>query len=143
MICCVTGHRSQGFPFERDKNHEQYVNYIVTLYREIEKLIDEGYDHFISGMAEGADMDFADAVLFFQRDTKNDITLEAALPYPIHPKKKPSDYDIAKNLILMQCRQTILSPFYHRGCMEKRNRYMVDQSNIVLAIWNGKKQGGT
>ena len=27
--------------------------------------------------------------------------------------------------------------------MQKRNRYMVDKSDIILAIWNGEKSGGT
>ncbi len=27
--------------------------------------------------------------------------------------------------------------------MQKRNEYMVDKSNLVLAIWNGDKSGGT
>ena len=27
--------------------------------------------------------------------------------------------------------------------MQKRNCYMVDKSELVLAIWNGKEQGGT
>lgn len=31
---------------------------------------------------------------------------------------------------------------YKRGCMEKRNRWMVDNSNALLAVWNGSS-GGT
>ena len=27
--------------------------------------------------------------------------------------------------------------------MQKRNRYMVDNSDLVLAVWNGEKRGGT
>ena len=27
--------------------------------------------------------------------------------------------------------------------MQKRNKYMVDQSDLVIAVWDGKKVGGT
>ena len=27
--------------------------------------------------------------------------------------------------------------------MQKRNEYMVDQSDFVIVVWNGEKQGGT
>ena len=27
--------------------------------------------------------------------------------------------------------------------MQKRNIWMVDQSNVVVAVWNGEKSGGT
>ena len=27
--------------------------------------------------------------------------------------------------------------------MQKRNIWMVDQSNVVIAVWDGKKSGGT
>ena len=32
---------------------------------------------------------------------------------------------------------------YYRGCMHKRNRYMVDKADLVLAVWNGVCSGGT
>lgn len=143
MICCVTGHRSKGFPFPRIDADFLYIEYMDILRLEIERLIREGYRDFISGMAEGADIDFADEVLNFQREEGN-ITLEAALPYPISSPQRTTAYSEQRDLILMECtRKTIVSPYYHKGCMQKRNRYMVDKSDIVLAIWNGEFRGGT
>ncbi len=143
MICCVTGHRPKYFPFQREDNDPRYINYIDQLYLELEKLIREGYRDFISGMADGADIDFANHVLFF-RDIEEDITLEAALPYPPPYQKNLTDYCIERNCILMVCnKKTIVSPYYQKGCFQKRNHYMVDKSDLVLAIWNGKHSGGT
>ena len=39
--------------------------------------------------------------------------------------------------------KTVISERYFKGCMQKRNRYMVDKSDLVLAIWNGSETGGT
>ena len=32
---------------------------------------------------------------------------------------------------------------YYDGCMLKRNRYMVDHAEYVIAAWDGRKTGGT
>ena len=32
---------------------------------------------------------------------------------------------------------------YSRNCMLKRNRYLVDHSSILLAVYNGTYQSGT
>jgi len=32
---------------------------------------------------------------------------------------------------------------YMKGCMHERNKYMVDKSDLILAVWNGNKKGGT
>lgn len=142
MICCVTGHRSQGFPFARNESNALYAFYIYKLYNEIQNLIFNGYRSFITGMAEGADIDFAKAVLYY-RDTM-DITLEAAVPYPIAYTERKSEYIEERNCILSACdKKTVISEYYFRGCMQKRNRYMVDKADIVLAIWNGRCAGGT
>ena len=143
MICCVTGHRSKGFPFSREEQGPKYIDYIDTLRREIEKLIQENYRYFISGMAEGADLDFAVEVIGYRYDEK-DIELEAALPYPIPKTQRTTAYSEARDDVLFECNyKTIVSPYYHKGCMQKRNEYMVDKSDLVLAIWNGERSGGT
>ena len=79
MVCCVTGHRPKGFPFEREEYEDLYIKYKEKLLFEIEKMINEGYSHFISGMADGADLDFANVVLELRIYYPN-ITLEAAMP---------------------------------------------------------------
>ena len=144
MVCCVTGHRPKGFPFPREKENSGFDQYTKKLLSTIEALIEEGYDHFISGMAEGADLDFVECVIAL-RDRGYPITLEAALPYPISPRKHAtqSTQNRRENLLLKcDCIVTV-SPCYFRGCMQKRNRYMVDHADIVLAIWNGDRHGGT
>lgn len=136
MICCVTGHRPSGFPFSQES---AYTAYHRLLRYTVKQLIDEGYDHFITGMATGVDTDFAYCILSFQ-DGGAPVTLEAALPYPLPKRQKAA----TREAILSRCDTvTSVSPYYHGGCMDKRNRYMVDRADLVLAVWNGTKHGGT
>ena len=143
MICCVTGHRPEGFPFSCRQDCDAYLEYRHVLHREIEILLREGYRDFISGMARGVDIDFASEIIRF-RDEEGFISLEAALSYPCYPSKRKTNDAAKRDDLISQCNlRTVVSPYYHRGCMQKRNRYMVDKSDIVLAVWNGEKRGGT
>ena len=143
MVCCVTGHRPKGFPFNRERTNNPYDKYLHILMEAVEDLVDNGCVHFISGMAYGADLDFADMVLDYKAADK-DIVLEAAFPYPVDLAKLFLDIDNEKTLILRDCDYiNFVSSHYYRGCMQARNRYMVDKSDIVLAIWNEKYDGGT
>ena len=91
MICCVTGHRPAGFPFPRDPYTEPYDCYLQMLQDEIISLINQGCFHFISGMAEGADLDFAETIIHLQASYPS-IVLEAAYPYPLRPVIKWTKY---------------------------------------------------
>ena len=144
MICCFTGHRPKGFPFPRKVESLSYKSYLSELKSKINSLIDEGYDHFVCGMAAGADLDFALCVLEAQKSTPH-ITLEAALPSPYKEGKKATeDTEQNRDTILPLCNYIVtVSDFYFRGCMQKRNRYMVDKCDLVLAVWNGTEDGGT
>lgn len=145
MICCVTGHRPKGFPFLREEGVPAYEEYRYLLQKTVLELIHDGYDHFITGMANGVDIDFANAVLYAkERLDYAFITLEAALPYPISIPKVPSEYHDACSDILECCsKTTVVSPRYYKGCMHKRNQYMVNNSDLVLAVWNEEHRGGT
>lgn len=59
MICCVTGHRPEGFLFPRDETDLRYTEYLKKLQADIKKLTEMGCDIFITGMADGADMVYA------------------------------------------------------------------------------------
>ena len=144
MICCVTGHRPKGFPFPYGNDGPMYHIYKNALLCEIRKVVLMGYTEFISGMADGVDLDFAEYVLYLKNHEEFDIKLEAALPYAAKPTKRPTAYRERKDDILFDCDSVVsVSPSYHKGCMQKRNRYMVDKSDLVIAVWNGEEKGGT
>ncbi len=141
---CVTGHRPAKLPWGYRRYGEDYQKYIDELTRRIEKYADEGVTHFISGAALGVDTDFAEAVFAFRERTGRDVTLECALPCP-NQSLMWQDEDAARHSRLLKAadKVTVVCDRYYRGCMLERNMYMVDHSDIVLAVWNGEQSGGT
>lgn len=141
--CCFTGLRPQKLPFGFDESDERCIKLKKTLCAEIRGLIEnEGVTRFISGLALGVDTFAAEAVLFLKRDFP-EIKLEAAIPCEDQPalwgfRDRKRYYEIAKRCDV----STVLQKKYTDGCMQKRNRYMVENSDIVIAVWDGSS-GGT
>lgn len=141
--CCFTGHRPLKLPFGSDETDERCVKLKNTLYAKARELIEnEGVTKFISGLALGVDTFAAEAVLLLKEEFP-EIILEAAIPCEDQPAFwKTSDrtryYKIAERCDI----STVLQKKYTNGCMQKRNRYMVDNSDIVIAVWDGSS-GGT
>lgn len=110
----------------------------VRLHQELLRAIQDGYTHFISGFASGADLIFAGAVASLKR--KYFITLEAAIPYP----GRMNTPDKVFQCLLKECDIVkVHTEQYSKGCYMVRNRYMVDSSTLVIAVHDGRKSGGT
>ena len=141
-ICCCTGHRPNGFPFDYFKDKEKRNAYLTALQSKIGLAIEQGATQFISGMSLGVDLDFAEIILKLK--AKFPITLECAMPYPDYSVRwsfedEKRNYEILKSADKV----TLVSDRYFNGCLFKRNRYMVDKSDLVIAVFNGEKKGGT
>lgn len=140
--CAFTGHRPQNLPFGFNEEDECCINLKKTLREQIINLIEnEGVTHFISGMAIGVDMYAAEIVLDLKARYPN-ITLESAIPCETQAVKwsmaqRERYYDIAA-----RCdKETMLQSRYSPDCMDKRNRYMVDHADYIIAVWDGKPSG--
>ena len=65
--CCCTGHRPKNFPFKYGVDKQRHNDYLLALEKKIElAIVKYGITNFISGMALGADLDFAEIVLKLQ-----------------------------------------------------------------------------
>ena len=116
----------------------------VLLREKVVELISEGYSHFISGGALGADSDFAEIVIDLRKSAYPDITLEIAVPCPNQDLKWcTKDKHRYKKICNAADSVNVISEKYTNFCMQKRNEYMVDHSDFVIVVWNGEKQGGT
>lgn len=142
--CCVTGHRPSGFPWIYGKENQSQATYKKILCEIIDWYISENdVTDFISGMALGADMDFA-ATFLLLREKYPYIRLHCAIPCRDQTRLWKEPYISLYNNILRQADSSvILSESYTRTCMLERNRYMVDKSDYVFAVWNGERKGGT
>lgn len=140
--CCFTGYRPQKLPYLKNSFSEEYQRLSLTLTECIRAAVERGYDYFISGFAEGVDLMAAQAVLALKREGY-DIKLEAALP---SPQQTEGWDDLSRGIHSM-----LLTQADRRICADKkadaysclrRDEYMVKESDLVIAVFNGQK-GGT
>ena len=144
LTACCTGHRPKGFPFIYGGSSEKYFAYLHELEKMVLKAINEyGVTHFITGMAEGADLDFAEIVLLLRKKYKT-IKLECAIPYDTQICGLDwENYYRYERILKLANEVNYITKTYQKGCCLKRNRYMVDKSDFVIAVYNGQEKGGT
>ena len=100
-----------------------------------------GIRHFITGMARGCDTIFCEAMLDLRE--KTGITVEAAIPYEKQAAGWREEERERYRHLLERCDHiTYVGSEYTRNCNLRRNRYMVDNSSVLIAVYDGKT-GGT
>lgn len=77
--CCFTGHRPDKLPWGTDERDPRCTRLKERLGQALERAYQSGCRHFICGMARGADLYFAEAVLAL-RACFPQVTLEGARP---------------------------------------------------------------
>lgn len=141
--CCFTGHRPTKLPWGANEEDSRCLSLKARLAQAVESVYQRGMRHFICGMARGTDLYFAEAVLEL-RERYSDLTLEAARPCESQADSWPETEKARYMAILERCDyETLVQHRYDRGCMQRRNRYMVDRSGMILAVYNGDPKGGT
>ena len=142
-ICCFTGHRPDKLPWGTDEKDPRCLRVKAEIADALEQAYAEGCRHFISGMARGSDLYFARAVLAL-REEHPDVTLEGARPCESQADSWPAEERAEYEAILNACNyETLVQHTYDRGCMMRRNRYMVDRSARIIAVYDGVPKGGT
>jgi uncharacterized phage-like protein YoqJ len=134
MIVSFTGHRLQsigGF----DIPNPTY-NYI---YRKLkEKLVELKPSKALSGMALGVDQIAAEICL------ELNIPLVAVVPFKGQELKWNKEFQDKYNEILSKAEVVIVSTGgYSAKKMQIRNEYLVDNCELLVAVWNGEEKGGT
>lgn len=140
--CCFTGHRPGKLPWGENENDPRCIALKTRLAQAVKEAYQKGMRHFICGMAKGADMYFCETVLELRKDMDG-ITLEAAIPCEEQAVQwKERDRKRYYNLIEQCDFETMVQHHYDRQCMQRRDRYMVDNSSLVIAVYAGVL-GGT
>ena len=130
-IASVTGHRK----IPADK-----LDYVrKELRKEIELAIEEGYTTFLSGFADGTDLEFA-GIVAEMKENNPAISLEAAIPYRDRLKTKASEFQ----RLIKQCDKVhIICEEYSPDCYPRRNAFLVEHSGRVIAVFSGRSRSGT
>ena len=144
--CCFTGHRPKTLPWGYDENDLRCVSFKSKLKITLENLIvGHGYIKFISGMAMGADMICAEIVLSL-KNIYPYIKLECAVPNYAFTENWAADDVRRYSSILTRAdsiRMVNSSKVYSKRDLMLRNIYMVDSSELVIAIYIDGESGGT
>ena len=140
--CCFTGHRTSKLPWRGNHDDKRCLTLKERLFDIVEALYNAGIRHYICGMAVGADMYFCEAVIRL-RSEHDEVTLEAAIPCEEQTKLWGKREQRQYNYLVHQCDyETVIQNEYTSDCMHKRNRYMVDNSSVLVAVFDGTS-GGT
>ena len=142
ISCCFSGHRPGKLPWGDDEGDRRCLALKERLWNEMEAAYEQGYRHFICGMARGVDTYCAEIVLAL-RPQYPDLTLEAAIPCPSQCGGWTPEQQARWHAIVDRCDfETVVQDRYGPGCMQRRNRYMVDHAARLIAVFDGQ-DGGT
>ena len=116
---------------------------IEILKNHIEEAIQNGYDTFLSGMALWFDMICTEIVLSFKQKYK-DVKMVGVLPCKNQDAKWPESQKARYKKLLNQLDYIKCDNDYYVGpqCMIDRNHFMIDNSSLLIALFNGLP-GGT
>ena len=130
-----TGHRT--VPVERqDEIRARLVEAVSVACK-------SGITCFYSGMAMGFDLMAAETVLSL-KGRYPDIRLIAVVPFRRQSCRWPSmENERYQNIISRADRVIVLSEHYFKGCLLRRNDFMLEHSCGVIAYYDGKTYGGT
>lgn len=131
--CCVTGHK--------DIPVRQMEAVKADLRREIGKAVADGYTGFMTGFINGVEQCFAEIVAEMKKEHPK-LRLIAVLPY----QKRLDTLQAGKRTkaLLNACSEIIvIQENYEPSVYARRNRYIVNQSDRVIAVYDGREKGGT
>ena len=138
-----SGHRPKKFPWKYDETASDCVALKQILRENVDKFIRQGIVHYLSGMAEGTDIWAAEAVLA-ARETHKKIKLHCILPCVAQADKwSAASRERFRSILNLTDSLYYVNREYRQGCMLERNRFLVDWSTVLFAVYNGEKRGGT
>ena len=139
MNICLTGHRPDklyGYNLN-NKNWDILKEKLKDILRQYNP------ENAISGMALGCDTIFALAILELKEEGYP-INLICAVPFK-GQENAWSDIDKRRYKIILEQAdfvEIVSDKPYSAYLLQKRNEYMVDNSDLVIAVWDGSS-GGT
>lgn len=132
--CCFTGHR------EIDVADRETLKEKLTA--AVREHIGRGYRYFGVGGALGFDTLAATVVLSLKKEFP-EIALILVLPCPEQAKYwSAKDTAVYESILAKADKCVYTSSVYSRGCMQKRNRHLVDGSSSCIAYLR-REEGGT
>ena len=142
--CCFSGHRPQKLPWGWNEADPACIRMLNRLEETIRTEIQNGTRCFYTGMALGTDLWAAEILLRLREEhPESKPRLIAVLPFRGQASRYPYEWKQRYDRILEQADEVVvLHERSSRSCYMERNRYMVDHSDTLIAVYGGGA-GGT
>lgn len=150
LSICVTGHRPHklfGYnihaaAYDKIRYGLKKAIYDILLAHPEEKAVT-----VFSGMALGVDQIFVESMIDARKyyRTKNvDFKIIAAIPCHNYEGHWNTMAQKEYHKLLAACDEKVfITDFYTPKCLNDRNEYMVNHSDIILAVWDESTNSGT
>ena len=139
----VTGHRPPRFGGYDERSNDTIIAVKRSPEQVVDLLVEAGAETFISGVALGVDTWAAEAVLGWKKRHPQ-IRLMCAVPHENVEVKWPPASQTRFHSILKRADRVVLvsKGDYSPEKLLKRNEWMIDHADGLLAVWDGSP-GGT
>ena len=149
MEICVTGHRPNelfGYYIHSEAYNKIRHSLKLAIYTLLKDCDDKDVTVY-SGMALGVDQIFVEEMVKARAYYKSkgiNFRIVAAVPFESQDCKWPEASKKLYHELLDQCDEKVVvsEGKYSPILMQKRNEFMVDHSDCVIAVWDGSR-GGT
>jgi uncharacterized phage-like protein YoqJ len=141
-VCAFTGYRPSKLPWGYDEGDARCMDFKFRLRESLEYLIGRGYADFLSGGALGFDLMAAELVLSL-REKYPWIRLIMVIPFDGQADRW-SEEQRRRWLSAIEASDKVvhISHGYDRGVFFRRNHFLVEQADLLLAAFDGQP-GGT
>lgn len=132
-----TSHRPQSLGGFGENELNEWVQAALRL--ACARLRSRGFRRAISGMALGTDPWGAEAAM------DAGLRVVAAVPCRDQQSVWPLESQTRYLRLLRQCSEVeyVHDEPYVRGCLQERNSWMLDRAELMVAVWDGLRSGGT
>lgn len=139
---CFSGSRAEKLPFSISDGNAEYERFLWQLSAALRETAERGYRVFYTGGCTGFDILAGEMVLSMKEEFP-EFQLVAVLPFEEQANTWTEFWRDKYFTMLEHCDDVItLQPRYTPGCYQRRNRYMVYRSSLVICYYDGKT-GGT
>jgi uncharacterized phage-like protein YoqJ len=142
---CFSGHRPGRFPYARFSTEQSdFQKFKDKVTANLIQAVEAGYEIFVCGLASGFDLVAGEALIDLKASGKQygHIQLLAALPHPSHGFGKP--WNILHELVRKNAKtEVVIAQTASKRSYLARNKFMVNQSSLLICYYDGKEGGGT
>lgn len=140
-VCAITGHRPTRFKFKYNENNTGCKRLKKRLHDQFILLYQQGVRRFLAGGALGVDMWSSEILLDLKNQPEySDIELVIVLPHPGHDERWDVRSKERMGFLLKHCTEHLtLGTGSGAGSYYKRNRYLVDHADCLVAVYDNNR----